>query len=72
MSATIWNFGTDAELMDDGRLLIRILDAPLHDAPGSRAGVSGVKPWLKLNAGASAPELAVMAASTSCGRLSPS
>ena len=35
-------------------------------------GVSGVKPWAKVNAGASAPELALIDASTSCGRLSPS
>ena len=35
-------------------------------------GVSGVKPWANVKAGASAPELAVIDASTNCGRLSPS
>ena len=35
-------------------------------------GVSGVKPCAKVNAGASAAEFAVIDASTSCGRLSPS
>ena len=36
------------------------------------SGVSGVKPCVKVKAGASAAELAVMDASTSCGRFSPS
>ena len=36
------------------------------------AGLSGVKPWVNVKAGASVALLAVIDASTSCGRFSPS
>ena len=36
------------------------------------AAFSGVKPWVKVNAGATLPEVDVIDASTSCGRLRPS
>ena len=65
-------FRADAELVDDRRVLIGVLDAPLHDRGIDRRGLSGVKPCVKVNAGASCRVLAEIDASTSCGRLSPS
>jgi hypothetical protein len=47
--------GAHAELIDDRRVLVRVLDAPLHDRRFTVCALSGVKPWAKVSAGASLP-----------------